>query len=65
MLQTNSPIDPITQILILAYRRGLLVRQQQAEQNKNKTARPENFAEDTGQAVKKQPTPEGVSRDQV
>ena len=35
MLQPNSQDDPVVQILILAYRRGLIVLQ---EQEKNKTA---------------------------
>ena len=31
MLQANSQIDPIVEILRLAYRRGLAIRQQPAE----------------------------------
>lgn len=34
MLQTNPQTDPIIEILRLAYRRGLAVRQQQEEKNK-------------------------------
>jgi len=43
MLQPNAQTDPITQILILAYRRGLALRQQQEEQNKNQTVDSDNL----------------------
>jgi hypothetical protein len=61
MLLNNPQTDPLVEILRLAYRRGLALRQQQEEEKQ--TARPENFAEDTGQAEVKQPTPEGVNRE--
>ncbi len=37
MLQANSPIDPIVQILRLAYRRGLAIQQ---EQERNESSKP-------------------------
>ena len=61
MLNHNPQTDPIIEILRLAYRRGLLLRQRQPQENQ--TAHPENFAEDTGQAEVKQPTHEGVNHD--
>lgn len=61
MLLTN-PIDPEKQrTRALAKVYALLLRL--AEENE--TARPENFAEESGQAAVKQPTPEGANHDQV
>jgi hypothetical protein len=44
MLQTNPQTDdPLVEILRLAYRRGLALRHQQAEQNKNQTVDSDNL----------------------
>jgi len=40
MLQANPQIDPIVEILRLAYRRGLALRQEQDEKNKAVTVQP-------------------------
>ena len=68
MQVTNPPTDTIIEILRLAYRRGLALRQQQVEDTRQsaeqkESARPENFAEDTGQAEVKLPTPERVNHE--
>ena len=41
MLLTNPQIDPIVEILRLAYRRGLVIRQAQIQE---KAAKPDNLA---------------------
>jgi hypothetical protein len=40
MLQPNSQTDPLVEILRLAYRRGLAVRQEQAEKSEALNAQP-------------------------
>ena len=40
MLQPNPTLDPLVEILRLAYRRGLALRQQQAEQSEAVNVRP-------------------------
>ena len=40
MLQPNSQTDPIVEILRLAYRRGLAVRQEQADKSEAVNAQP-------------------------
>ena len=58
MLNPNPDTDPIVQILILAFRRGLALRQQQAEQNENKTADSDNLGRETLSA-EQDPKPQG------
>jgi hypothetical protein len=40
MLQPNSQTDPLVEILRLAYRRGLAIRQEQAEESEALNAQP-------------------------
>ena len=47
MLNANPHTDPIVEILRLAYRRGLALHQDQAEQNENKTADSDNLGRET------------------
>ena len=46
MLQTNTQVDPIVKILQLAYRRGLALRQEQANE-KSKTVNVQPLAGET------------------
>lgn len=58
MLHNNPTTDPIVEILRLAYRRGLALRQQQSEQNENKTADSDNLGRETLSAGQ-DPKPQG------
>ena len=58
-MQTNLQTDPIIEILRLAYRRGLALRQQQAEQKENKTADSDNLGRETLSAGQ-DPKPQGM-----
>ena len=40
MLQVNPHVDPLVEILRLAYRRGLAIRQEQEEKNKAVNVQP-------------------------
>ena len=50
MLQTNPKVDPLVEILRLAYRRGLVIRKEQDKEQKN-SIQVENTAYPTGQTV--------------
>ena len=40
MFQTNPKVDPLVEVLRLAYRRGLAIRQEQEEKNKTVNVQP-------------------------
>ena len=61
MLPANTQTDPIVEILRLAYRRGLALRQEQAA---NKTAVSTNPG-GASQSTAQQPVPAEVNHEQV
>jgi hypothetical protein len=66
MLQPNPQTDPIIEILILAYQRGLAIRREK-EQNRNKTADSDNLGRET-LSVEQDSKPQGkesISREKL
>lgn len=49
MLQVNPQVDPLVEILRLAYRRGLAIRQEQEDKNKTVKVQPSDGDDSTAE----------------